>query len=185
MYMSSSASIRASVSVGEPEHSEDLWKSLQEERQPALGAEKVSENEEMVKIKQTFRFGREDVTEERWLPRSHPEAKAFLAKQSQTPKLLDQESKPAPPGPRRRKGGSSLAAMSAAAKAKPTKINTLEKSRLDWNQYKETDLDETDRHDLEAQTRGGGSGLASMKGYIGRRDFLERVQDRLGEGPKK
>lgn len=165
--------------------------------------------EEMVRITHTFRFGREDVTEEQMLPASHSEAKAFLAKQARKPASTARAAPSAPPaslgghaggsdtstskpeapahcqapplGPRRRKGGS-LAAMSAAATAKPSKINTLEKSKMDWTQFKSSSLDEHARHELDAQTKGGSSGLSSVKGYMDRKDFLDRVQDRLGEG---
>jgi hypothetical protein len=53
---------------------------------------------------------------------------------------------------------------------------------MDWTKFKDTELGEAEKHQLDAQTKGGSSGLGSMKGYMERRNFLERVQDRL-EGP--
>ncbi|SNX83911.1 related to SWR1-complex protein 5 [Melanopsichium pennsylvanicum] len=88
-----------------------------------------------------------------------------------------------PPGPRRKKT-SSLAALSAAVStSKPTKLNTLEKSKLDWDQYKAdtNKLSQQELTELENQTKGGGKGLGDMKGYLERRDFLNRVQHRTGE----
>ena len=71
----------------------------------------------------------------------------------------------------KRKKRSSLAEMSAAVTAKPVKLNTLEKSKLDWEAYKGTrksdisdTMTEAEREELDAQTHGGGSGLGSIKG---------------------
>lgn len=86
----------------------------------------------------------------------------------------------------KRKKRSSLAEMSAAVTAKPVKLNTLEKSKLDWEAYKGTrksdisdTMTEAEREELDAQTHGGGSGLGSIKGYMHRKEFLDRVHDRL------
>lgn len=83
--------------------------------------------------------------------------------------------------------------MSAAASARPTKINTLEKSKMDWDRFKSTadaaaadaaaaaddGLTERERDEMESQTKGGSSGLGSMKGYMERQGFLDRVEERL------
>lgn len=86
----------------------------------------------------------------------------------------------------RKKRKSNLAEMSAAVTAQPVKLNTLEKSKLDWEAHKGTissdgrpTMSAEEREELEAQTSGGGSGLGDVKGYLHRRDFLDRVQDRL------
>lgn len=87
----------------------------------------------------------------------------------------------------RKKRKSQLADMSAAVTTQPVKLNTLEKSKLDWEAYKGnvacSDNKETmpaaEREELEAQTQGGGSGLGDVKGYLHRKDFLDRVHDRL------
>lgn len=44
-------------------------------------------------------------------------------------------------------------------------------------------LSEAERDEMEAQTKGGASGLGNVKGYMERREFLERVEARLEEGP--
>ena len=87
----------------------------------------------------------------------------------------------------RKKRKSRLADMSADITAQPVKLNTLEKSKLDWEAYKgnimQTEGKETmstaEREELEAQTQGGGSGLADVKGYLHRKEFLDRVHDRI------
>ncbi|WFD37025.1 hypothetical protein MCUN1_003917 [Malassezia cuniculi] len=86
----------------------------------------------------------------------------------------------------KRKKRSSLAEMSAAVTAKPAKMNTLEKSKLDWEAFKGTrtsdvtdTMTEEEREELDAQTHGGSSGLGSIKGYIHRKEFLDRVNNRL------
>lgn len=181
----------------------------------------------MVKVIETYRFAGEDLVKERLLPADHPDAIAYLKKQSSsTAKSLNpskpaQESQPlsssiassiagpskmpsptpiaAPAGPRRKKQ-SKLATL-AAAGTQPKKMNTLEKSKMDWVSWKEGDpnpsatgaqqtqgngdgqargsdgLTEREREEMDQQTKTG-AGSGSMAGYLGRRDFLERVRDR-------
>lgn len=186
---------------GPSSQSEDVWKAMQKDG-PGTDATDTTAakpaQEEMVRVVTKYRFAGEQMEEEKMLPASHPEAKAFLAKQAQKEpdpsataipssfsanKASSAFPRSAAPAPRRKKAGG-LAAMSAAATAKPTKINTLEKSKMDWTKYKDTTLGEDQRHELDAQTKGGSSGLGTMKGYMERRNFLERVQDRL-EGQQR
>lgn len=87
----------------------------------------------------------------------------------------------------RKKRKSQLADLSAAATAQPVKLNTLEKSKLDWEAYKgniaqaenRDTMSAEEREELEAQTKGGGSGLGDVKGFLHRKEFLDRVHDRL------
>lgn len=86
----------------------------------------------------------------------------------------------------RKKRKSQLADLSAAVTAQPVKLNTLEKSKLDWESYKGTvptaeteTMTDAERDELESQTHGGGSGLANVKGYLHRKEFLDRVHNRL------
>lgn len=69
---------------------------------------------------------------------------------------------------------------------KAPKMNTLEKSKLDWEGWKAGSSDvegagltQQEREEMEAQTKGGGKGLGDVKGYMERRNFLERVGGRL------
>ena len=170
----------------------------------ASSSKAASDGEEMISVPTTYKFAGEVHTTTRSLPRSHPEAIKYLSESATKtaapaasaspstsaptsssatiPTTSAAATRPPPPGPRRKKG-SSLAAMSAAATAKPTKINTLEKSKLDWDQFKgdTSKLSRQELDELENQTRGGGKGLGDMKGYLERRDFLDRVKDRTGQ----
>ncbi|PKI84392.1 hypothetical protein MVES_001788 [Malassezia vespertilionis] len=97
----------------------------------------------------------------------------------------------------RKKRKSQLADMSAAVTAEAPKLNTLEKSKFDWEMYKgsalkgaaETQKADTmsasERDELEAQTHGGGSGLGDVKGYLHRKEFLDRVHDLYIQAKKK
>lgn len=171
--------------------SEKAWNLLKNESEKVKPDAK-DKAEDMVLVKKTFRFAGETVNEEKLLPASHPDAIAYLSSQSNstsniisTPASTSSSRKPPLPGPiGPRKKKSSLAAMSAAATGKPTKINTLEKSKMDWNKFKNQNASEQDRDEMEAQTKGGSSGLGSMKGYMERKSFLDRVEGRL-EGQKK
>jgi hypothetical protein len=109
-------------------------------------------------------------------------------------------------GPRKRKAGGLAAAAAAASGGKVAKLSTLEKSKLDWEAYKSGQtatstssalpptisavgeekaagageaLTEQEREEMEAQTKGGARGLGNVKGFIERKEFLERVRGRL------
>ncbi|GAA6011992.1 hypothetical protein JCM11491_000128 [Sporobolomyces phaffii] len=84
---------------------------------------------------------------------------------------------PAPaPAKRKRAGGGGLGAMAASlgVGAKPAKLNTLEKSKLDWTSYVQTQegLEDTLQH-------------ARKDGYLEKKDFLDRVEMRKEEGWEK
>lgn len=89
----------------------------------------------------------------------------------------------------RKKRKSQLADMSAAVTSAPIKMNTLEKSKLDWEAFKgniATDdnrntMSAAERDELDSQTQGGGSGLGDVKGYLHRKEFLDRVHGRLDQ----
>ena len=180
---------------GPSSQSDEIWRSIQEGKDAKKDSNTITQKEEMVTVLRTYKFAGEEVVKEEMLPASDPFAKQYLAKQAQAkaqssaeassnPSSITANTRPTQgPGPRRKKGGG-LAAMSAAVVGKPDKLNTLEKSKMDWTKYKDSTLSEQERHEMEAQTKGGSSGLGSMKGYMERRNFLERVQDRL-EGQEK
>lgn len=129
----------------------------------------------------------------------------FSGEPSSQPPYLSQKPRPLS-GARKRKPGSSLASLAAAAKAKPTKLNTVEKSKMDWEAFKSRSLaaqpgvnsqsDDGDQgvpqrpdsgltraevEEMEAQTHGGARGLGNMQGYLDRSDFLARVHARQEE----
>lgn len=163
-----------------------------------------------VRVKRTYRFAGQTVEEEVEMPEDHPEAVAQLKQNlppsssgeaqgatggvtTSTSSIPSASGKAPRPlgGPRKRKAGS-LASMAAAAKAKPTKLNTVEKSKMDWEAYKSrsasqlggsasTGLSRAEVEEMEAQTKGGARGLGNMQGYLDRSDFLARVHARQEE----
>ncbi|GAA5896825.1 hypothetical protein JCM8208_007101 [Rhodotorula glutinis] len=100
-----------------------------------------------------------------------PSADEPAASSSSTAPALASAPAPAPPpsrAPPKRKAGGGLAGMAATLGVgkKPAKLNTLEKSKLDWDSYVSTQegLSDTLTH-------------ARKDGYLDRRDFLDRVED--------
>ena len=89
----------------------------------------------------------------------------------------------------RKKRKRQLADMSAAVTSTPVKMNTLEKSKLDWEAFKgniatednRSTMSAAERDELDSQTQGGGSGLGDVKGYLHRKEFLDRVHGRLDQ----
>ncbi|GAA5990820.1 hypothetical protein JCM5350_005127 [Sporobolomyces pararoseus] len=103
------------------------------------------------------------------------------ASASPAPPLSKPPSAARPSGPpaaanKRKKAGGGLGAMAASlgVGSKPAKLNTLEKSKLDWNQYVQTQdgLEDTLQH-------------ARKDGYLEKKDFLDRVEMRKEEGWEK
>ncbi|GAA5874636.1 hypothetical protein JCM16303_002933 [Sporobolomyces ruberrimus] len=99
------------------------------------------------------------------------------AEPSNPPESAAPPPRPAASAPKRKKaGGGGLGAMAASlgVGSKPAKLNTLEKSKLDWNSYVQTQdgLEDTLQH-------------ARKDGYLEKKDFLDRVEMRKEEGWEK
>lgn len=166
------------------------WSSFQStssEPQPA------SSSQETITITDTYKFANETLTKQRIVPIDHPDAVAWLKKQAiQQPAPATASATLPPQQPRKKKRTSKLASLaSSSAAQQPKKMNTLEKSKSDWEGWKGgaggtpatttgQALTEREREEMEAQTRNEGAGTAGGGGYLGRRDFLERVRDRTG-----
>lgn len=118
--------------------------------------------EKFVTIERTFKFAGKVTTEKKRVPVSSAEGQAYLREKSAE---KDEASKFAPrkPGPVKRK--STLLEEYQAHKAK--KINTLEKSKLDWFGFvdKEGISDELKRN--------------NKSGYLDRMGFLARVENKI------
>ena len=102
-------------------------------------------------------------SEEKDVPRNSAEAKAYLNTLDKASKPNSSVQNPSKPAPRRPvKRSSNLEAM--AKSNKPTKLNVLEKSRLDWAGFvdKEGINDELKRHNKD--------------GYVERQEFLKRAR---------
>ncbi|KAK0521989.1 hypothetical protein OC834_006457 [Tilletia horrida] len=104
-----------------------------------------------------------------------------------------------PPPPKKKKSTLGAKAKAAAPTVKVPKLNTLERSKLDWESYKQkaaagataassssnlaaatSVLTQEERDEMESQTRAGGSAKAGqMSGYLDRADFLDRVSERV------
>lgn len=131
----------------------------------------ASTGEEMITIKRTYAFAGEKITEEKLVSKSSAEARLHLHSQQTDP---DHISKPGmqPPLRRPKKRSSmfepsseGLGQMSNASKGKGPKLNTIEKSKLDWAGY-------VDQEGMKDELDGAEK---SKDGYLGKKDFLDRV----------
>ncbi|KAH0610463.1 uncharacterized protein H6S33_011990 [Morchella sextelata] len=151
------------------------------------GKGKIHE-EETVTISRTYTFAGQEHTEHKVVPRDSQEAQAYLASlpaPSSTPSTPTTAANTQGTKPRRAAPKKRVSAFdSAAAARKPhtppaQKMNTLEKSRLDWAGFvdKEGIGEELRRHKM------------GEKAYLERQAFLGRVEERgemvLKEGRRK
>lgn len=149
--------------------------------------------EDLIKIKRTYKFAGEIHTEEKMVPRHSAEAKLYLAEtagekpddstdglQSETavvklrrPLRKVSRFDPNPTGVFKKSWEKqpALAVSSDSDGVKGPKINTVEKSRLDWAQY----VDEAGiKDELNVHSK-------AKEGYLGRMDFLNRVDAKREE----
>ncbi|XP_028624448.1 craniofacial development protein 1 [Grammomys surdaster] len=133
--------------------------------------EKPKESEK-VKITKVFDFAGEEVRVTKEVDAASKEAKSFLRQtEKETPQaLVTSAATPLPPGSgiKRTSGMSSLLGKIGAKKQK---MSTLEKSKLDWESFKE---EEGIGEELAIHNRG-------KEGYIERKAFLDRVDHRQFE----
>ncbi|KAK9491985.1 bucentaur or craniofacial development-domain-containing protein [Lipomyces doorenjongii] len=178
---------------------EAVWATLREpssdaaNRSAELSSTTAAKEEDMITITETYEFAKNIITKEKKVPRNSAVGQAYLKQLADGEKATKSEyttteSSTVPggnsgtqyatkqklgSGPRKRKG-SSLEAM--ATKGKPTKLNTLEKSKLDWQGFVE---EEGIEDDLKRHNKGG---------YLHKQDFLSRVEEKrhadLKEGQK-
>ncbi|KAI9721816.1 MAG: hypothetical protein M1812_002152 [Candelaria pacifica] len=132
--------------------------------------------ENMVAIKRRYEFAGETITEEKLVPSASAEGR--LHTQSKQSPL---STKPKPPLRRPKKRTSMFEPNPTGivkgvlpSDGKGTKLNTIEKSKLDWAGYvdKEGIADDLDEHSR------------AKEGYLGRMDFLGRVEAKRDEGLK-
>lgn len=136
--------------------------------------------EGMTPIKRTYAFAGETVTEEKLVPTSSAEARLYLQSQQEQNGSSAPATKPPLRRPLKRKGlfdpnpnGIIKGLPPSAAKSK-TKLNTVEKSKLDWAGFvdKEGIAEELD------------SASKAKEGYLDRMDFLSRVDAKRKEDMK-
>lgn len=133
--------------------------------------------EEMITIKRTYVFAGETITEEKQVPKSSAEARLHLQSQQQEANgSLSAASGTKPPLRRPKKRTSmfepnpegtvkGLTGTGASAN-KGSKLNTIEKSKLDWAGF-------VDKEGIQEELDGAGK---AKEGYLGRMDFLGRVE---------
>lgn len=131
-----------------------------------------SDAEDMISIKRTYIFAGETITESKLVPKSSAEARLHLQSQSPAPNMSTQ--KPALRRPKKRTSmfdtkppdSPSTATPSAAGtlSAGP-KLNTVEKSKLDWAGY-------VDKEGIKDELDGAEK---AKEGYLGKMDFLGRM----------
>ncbi|KAL4956013.1 bucentaur or craniofacial development-domain-containing protein [Aspergillus filifer] len=155
--------------------------------------------DEMVKIKRTYKFAGEIITEEKVVPRDSAEAKLFLSGGGDgevVPATEDEIANneiqdhvirlrrplrkisrfdPNPTGSIKKSWEKQPLATEAGqeenANARGPKINTVEKSRLDWAAY-------VDRAGISDELRVHSK---AKEGFLGRMDFLDRVDAKKEE----
>lgn len=125
--------------------------------------------EDIITIKRSFVFAGETITEEKQVARSSAEARLHLdslAAQEPTSTSATASTNPRLRRPRKRASifDPGAASQLSAPQPKP-KLNTIEKSKVDWAGFvdKEGISDELDEHSR------------AKEGYLGRMDFLGRV----------
>lgn len=164
---SPSPEISGTVALGEAE------KKGVEERE---GEIKVNaEGEETVTISRTYTFAGTTHTELKTVPRSSQEARTYLSNLSATSSSavttppVDPTLPPRRPPPKKRASifDAAAAARKPAMAASAQKLNTLEKSRLDWAGFVDK---EGISEELKKHTRGD-------KAYLDRQAFLGRVEE--------
>ncbi|KAJ5764829.1 hypothetical protein N7520_004388 [Penicillium odoratum] len=140
--------------------------------------------EQWIKIKRTYKFAGEMITEEKTVRKDSAEAKAFLSSGENVESVVEDATPnrnlrrplrkisrfdPNPTGAIKKSWEKQ--AVEADQNASGPKINTVEKSRLDWAQY----VDEAGiKDELRIHSK-------AKEGYMGRMDFLGRTEARRDE----
>ncbi|KAL3480352.1 bucentaur or craniofacial development-domain-containing protein [Aspergillus californicus] len=152
---------------------------------------KTQYREEMVKIKRTYKFAGDMITEEKLVPKNSAEAKLFLSNSkdgqiteataddmtSITVRLRRPVRKisrfdPNPTGSIKKSWEKQAVTETGGQdNARGPKINTVEKSRMDWAAY-------VDKAGIEDELRVHSK---AKDGFLGRMDFLDRVDSNREE----
>ncbi|KAI9782145.1 MAG: hypothetical protein M1816_001979 [Peltula sp. TS41687] len=137
---------------------------------------------ESILITRRYEYAGQKVTETKGVPKQSAEARLYLESLQQSAEIQSSSARPATTALRRPKKRSSIfEAGKPESKDSSRKLNTIEKSKLDWAGFvdKEGISDELDGHSR------------AKEGYLGRMDFLDRMQSkredelRLAKGTRK
>lgn len=160
----------------EPDHAADKEMQDQSPRDTKDKPRHSQHPDQMIKIKRTYKFAGEMITEEKVVPKDSAEAKAFLssgenveyadaARKLRRPLRKISRFDPNPTGTIKKSWEKQPTVEVQGEEARGPKINTVEKSRLDWATY----VDQTGIQDeLRVHSK-------AKEGYIGRMDFLGRM----------
>ncbi|XP_016052150.1 PREDICTED: craniofacial development protein 1 [Miniopterus natalensis] len=133
--------------------------------------EKPKETEK-VKITKVFDFAGEEVRVTKEVDATSKEAKSFFKQnEKEKPQANVPSTLPTPPAGSGLKRSSGMSSLLGKIGAKKQKMSTLEKSKLDWESFKE---EEGIGEELAIHNRG-------KEGYIERKAFLDRVDHRQFE----
>lgn len=161
---------------------DEIEKASESSAPPSTGAPGAEANdpmaEEMISIKRTYVFAGETITEEKVVPKSSAEANLHLQSQSTAPKpTMTPSGKPLrrplkrrsrfdpPPESGTTETAGSPLSSGVGSKDKGRKLNTIEKSKMDWAGY----VDKTGiKEELTLAEK-------AKDGYLGKMDFLGRV----------
>lgn len=166
----------------EPDHV-DKEMQKQDAQEPEDISRRSQGAEQMIKIKRTYKFAGEMITEEKVVPKDSAEAKAFLSSGENVEYADGDEAQGADATSHLRRPLRKISRFdpnptgsikkswekqppTEAENARGPKINTVEKSRLDWAQY-------VDQAGIKDELRVHSK---AKEGYIGRMDFLGRVE---------
>ncbi|EZA60287.1 Craniofacial development protein [Ooceraea biroi] len=164
---------RSVVSKEKPQNS--INKS--NERSPPTQKPKVQEK---VKITKVFEFAGEEVKIEKEVAVDSAEARLSLSAAENSAKPSPESASPTPVPRGRGRGGARRVGLSGISSVlgqigKKSKISTLEKSKLDWDNFKKQ---ENIEEEINSHNRG-------KDGYLERQDFLQRADLRQFEIEKQ
>lgn len=133
--------------------------------------------DEYVTIKRSYNFAGKVTTEEKKVLASSAEGKAYISQQqpetNKTPLGDDTKKRSTAPVKKRPVKRRKSSMMEELARGKAPKLNTLEKSRMDWLGYVDQEglKDDLSQHNKD--------------GYLNKQDFLMRVERRIDDDWKQ
>lgn len=147
----------------------------------------AADDESMVRIRRTYNFAGKVHTEEKLVPRDSAEAKLFLASQAESPDA-DSSPKQLPrkafrsvfepvlePFSQRSDLSLNMAVRMRAREEKARKLNTVEKSRMDWAGF-------VDKEGIKDELALAGKAKGS---YAAREAFLARTEARRDDDARR
>ena len=163
-----------------------------QQEQPGRSDERPSPNprapraeDETLTIKRTYVFAGETISEEKQVPKASAEARLYLKSLREPDANASAAASPTKPPLRRPKKRTSMfepnphgtvkgLTPTGASANKGPKLNTIEKSKLDWAGF-------VDKEGIQEELDGAGK---AKEGYLGRMDFLGRVEAKREEEAK-